>query len=126
MVSLNEATRSMNSKLLLKSHLSFYAEEDMDVIDSYRTKPICGMLCGSPVNSVPAKSLIEIDVSKAYTSAFKEITIKKNKSSMSSMRSDHPKAMRFCHSTFTSSKVLPIRWQLKIARWFTANTLETV
>ena len=58
----------MNSKLFLKSHLSYYTEKDLEIIDSYRTKPICGMLCDNP-----AKSLIEIDVSKAYTAAFNDI-----------------------------------------------------
>jgi hypothetical protein len=65
-----------NSKqqAFLKSHLSHYTKEDIDIVDIYRTKPVCGKLCASLDNTVPANKLIEIDVSKAYTAAFCEIT----------------------------------------------------
>ena len=38
---MNVAMVSMNSKLFLKSHLSYYTDKDLKVIDSYRTKPRC-------------------------------------------------------------------------------------
>ncbi len=58
----------------MKSHLSHYTEQDVDILDVYRTKPVCGKLCASPINTVSVKKLIEIDVSKAYTAAFCDIT----------------------------------------------------
>ena len=65
---MNEAMNAMKTKLFLKNHLSYYTEADLQIMDSYRTKPICGMLGAKQDN------LIEIDVSKAYTSAFNDIT----------------------------------------------------
>jgi hypothetical protein len=67
---MNQAMTAMNSKLFLKSHLSFYTEQDVDILDAYRTKPICGNL----LKSNNSKNLIEIDLSKAYTAAFSEIS----------------------------------------------------
>ena len=66
---MNVAMCTLNSKLFLKSHLSYYTSKDLEVLDSYRTKPICGNLLQQPTQSV-----IEIDVSKAYTAAFCEIS----------------------------------------------------
>ena len=40
----------------------------MEILDAYRTKPICGTL------SKPQGELIEVDASKAYTAAFCDIT----------------------------------------------------
>ena len=65
---------TLSSKLFLKNHLSFYTEKDSEVLDSYRTKPICGMLCGKPADVRNLSDLIEIDISKAYTSSFRGIT----------------------------------------------------
>jgi hypothetical protein len=70
---MNQAMRAMNSKLFLKRHLSYYTDKDLEIIDCYKTKPICLMLYASPVNNNLAKSLIEIDVSMANTSAFNDI-----------------------------------------------------
>ena len=66
---MNVAMCTLNSKLFLKSHLSYYTSKDLEVLDSYRTKPICGNIYQLPTNNV-----IEIDVSKAYTAAFCEIS----------------------------------------------------
>ena len=41
---MNQAMSTLSSKLFPKSHLSFYTEKDSEVLDSYRTKPICGNL----------------------------------------------------------------------------------
>ena len=65
---MNQAMSAMNGKLFLKSHLSYYTDKDLEIMDSYRTKPICGNL------KQQCNDLIEIDVSKAYTSAFNGIT----------------------------------------------------
>ena len=67
---MNQAMSTLSSKLFLKNHLSFYTEKDSEVLDSYRTKPICGNLCMQQKSD----KLIEIDVSKAYTSSFCGIT----------------------------------------------------
>ena len=67
---MSQAMSALCSKLFLKSHLSYYTEKDLDVMDSYRTKPICGNI----FDHRQAGNLIEIDVSKAYTSAFSDIT----------------------------------------------------
>jgi len=66
---MNSAMCALTSKLFLKSHLSYYTQHDVDVLDSYRTKPICGNL-----SKAPSKSVVEIDVSKAYTAAFCKLT----------------------------------------------------
>ena len=65
---MNLAMCTLNSKLFLKSHLSYFTAKDLEVLDAYRTKPICGKL-----TQHPNKNVIEIDVSKAYTSAFCDI-----------------------------------------------------
>ena len=70
----NLAMSTLSSKLFLKSHLSHYTEKDLEVLDSYRTKSVCGMLCGCQDKSALAKSLIEIDVSKAHAAALNEMT----------------------------------------------------
>ena len=36
---MNVAMCTLNSKLFLKSHLSYYTSKDLEVLDSYRTKP---------------------------------------------------------------------------------------
>jgi hypothetical protein len=71
---MSQAMTDLNNKLFLKSHLSHHTDQDIDLLDAYRTKPICGRLCSSPVGADRARSLIEVDVSKAYTAAFCEIT----------------------------------------------------
>ena len=67
---MNQAMATLNSKLFLKSHLSYYTEKDLEVLDLFRTKPICGNLRAHQSD----EKLIEIDVSKAYTAAFCNIT----------------------------------------------------
>jgi hypothetical protein len=67
---MNQAMHTLKSKLFLKSHLSYYTAKDLEVLDAYRTKPICGNLA----DNRRVSNLIEIDVSKAYTAAFCDIT----------------------------------------------------
>ncbi len=66
---MNLSMCTLTSKLFLKSHLSYYTAKDLEVLDSYRTKPICGNLIQHPKNNVS-----DIDVAKAYTSAFCDIS----------------------------------------------------
>ena len=66
---MSRAMTVLNSKLFLQSHLSHYTERDLEVLDSFRTKPICGTLRERGTK----EKLIEIDVSKAYTAAFCDI-----------------------------------------------------
>ena len=74
---MSQAMTILNNRLFLKSHLSHYTEQDIDILDAYRTKPVCGKVVNvdraSP-GTPTVKKLIEIDVSKAYTAAFCEIT----------------------------------------------------
>ncbi len=67
---MNQVMSTLSYKLFLKSHLPFSTEKDFEVLDSYRAKPICDKLRMQQKNG----KLIEIDVSKAYTSAFRGIT----------------------------------------------------
>ena len=39
---MSQAMTALNNKLFLKSHRSHYTEQDVDILDAYRTKPICG------------------------------------------------------------------------------------
>ena len=72
---MNQAMSTLSSKLFLKNHLSFYTEKDSEVLDSYRTKPICGNLCMQQKSD----KLIEIDVSKVT----KRVSIVSNETSLS-------------------------------------------
>ncbi len=38
----SQALTALNNKLFLKSHISHYTEQDVDIFDAYPTKPICG------------------------------------------------------------------------------------
>ena len=67
---MSQAMSALNSKLFLRSHLSHYTEKDLEVLDTYRAKPICGNLNSTAVRR---DTLVEIDLTKAYTSAFREI-----------------------------------------------------
>jgi len=66
--SMSTAMTELSRRLFLKSHLSHYTEQDVEILDAYRTKPICGTL-GS-TESRRSEKLIEIDINKAYTAAF--------------------------------------------------------
>jgi hypothetical protein len=66
--SMNQAMTSFNNKIFLSGHKSYYTDSDLDVLDEYRTKPIAGNLRAPQSNE-----MVEIDISKAYTSALSEI-----------------------------------------------------
>ena len=61
---MNKDVSTLNSKLCIKTHLSYYTDKDLEIMDLHRSKPICGNI------SQARDNLIEIDVSKAHTSAF--------------------------------------------------------
>ena len=74
---MGQAMTLLNNKLFLKSHMSLYTEQDMDILDAYCTKPICGVLpprMPTVQEPVGGRKHIEVDISKAYTAAFSEIT----------------------------------------------------
>ena len=67
---MNQAMTSFNHKIFMNGHKSFYTELDLDVLDEYRTRPIVGN-----IKAVSNKNdMVEIDISKAYTSALSQIT----------------------------------------------------
>ena len=61
MVSMNN---KFNHDLFKKSHKSFYTKLDIDILDEHRTSENVGM-----VNEVMNDDMIELDLSKAFTSA---------------------------------------------------------
>ena len=65
---MNQAMTSLNHKIFLNSHKSYYTDFGLDVLDECRTKPIVGNLC----NTSRIK-LVETDFSKAYTWALRAI-----------------------------------------------------
>ena len=65
---MNTAMVDFNKKLFKSSHKSSYTQEDINILDEYRTISNTGML-----SKKPKDDLVEIDVSKAYTSAFCKI-----------------------------------------------------
>ena len=60
---------AFNHSIFLNAHKSYYSQFDLDILDEYRTRP----LVGNPTKFTNEK-LIEIDISKAYTSALVQIT----------------------------------------------------
>ena len=68
---MNEAMTVFNNRLFRQEHKSFYTQEDVDIMDEYRTFANVGWLRAKP-NSLT--DLVEIDESKAYTAAFSRIT----------------------------------------------------
>ena len=66
MLSINN---KFNNNLFKKSHKSFYTKLDIDILDEYRTAANVGML-NEVVDSI---NMIELDISKAFTSAFLKI-----------------------------------------------------
>jgi hypothetical protein len=66
---MNTAMTVFNHKIFLNGHKSYYTDFDLDILDEYRTRPLVGNLDGQP-----SKSMVEIDVTKAYTSALGSIT----------------------------------------------------
>jgi len=58
-----------NKSLFEKEHKSYYTEQDIDVSDEYRTVVNVGKIL-----EIDDNDMVEIDVSKAFTKAFSNIT----------------------------------------------------
>ena len=65
---MSSAMNKFNNALFKAEHKSHYSKQDVDILDEYRTVVPVGVL-KDVVNN-----LIEIDISKAFTSAFQQIT----------------------------------------------------
>ena len=65
---MSSAMNKFNNALFKSEHKSHYSKQDVDMLDEYRTVVPVGMLKDA------VGDLIEIDISKAFTSAFTEIT----------------------------------------------------
>ena len=64
---MNVAMLEFGNKIFKPFHKSYYTNLDIDILDEYRTLPIVGKLMEVQTG------LVEIDISKAYTSALAEI-----------------------------------------------------
>jgi hypothetical protein len=65
----NVAMNDFSQRLFKLNHRSSYTRQDIDILDEYRTIANVGILKPPPAHT----SLVEIDVSKAYTAAFTQI-----------------------------------------------------
>jgi len=65
---MSSAMNKLNNALFKAEHKSHYSKRDVDILDEYRTVVPVGMLKDA------VGDLVEIDISKAFTSAFTEIT----------------------------------------------------
>ena len=65
---MSSAVNKLNNALFQAEHKSHYSKQDVDILDEYRTVVPVDML-KDVVNH-----LIEIDISKAFTSAFQQMT----------------------------------------------------
>jgi len=67
---MNEALADFNKRIFKNNHKSFYTCQDIDILDNYRTIVPSGVLVACSSRDV---DLSEIDISKAFTSAFSSI-----------------------------------------------------
>lgn len=68
-INMNHVMTDFHNQLFIKSYKSSYSDEDIQILDSYRTIVPCGKF-----RSIKAGTdLIELDVRKAFTSAFCKI-----------------------------------------------------
>ena len=65
---MNEAMNEFNKALFKNNHKSFYTNQDVDILDCYRTIVPSGIFWRSD-----SSECSEIDISKAFTSALKTI-----------------------------------------------------
>ena len=66
---MNEAMVNFSTQIFKATRKSYYTQEDIKILDEYRTVANLGMLTDRPY-----EKLTEIDISKAYTGAFCKIT----------------------------------------------------
>ena len=66
---MSSAMNKLNNALFKAEHKSYYSKQDVDILDEYRTVVPAGLL-----NDVGDFCIVEIDISKAFTAAFQQIT----------------------------------------------------
>jgi hypothetical protein len=66
---MNQAMTKYNKQLFKKEHKSYYTEQDIDILDEYRTVVNVGKIL--PIDE--DEDMVEIDVTKAFTKAFTNI-----------------------------------------------------
>jgi hypothetical protein len=74
---MNRAMHDFHSAIFVNKTKSYYNQQDIQILDEYRTVANIGMLNQLEVNqktNEPIHKMIEIDRSRAYTTAFGEIT----------------------------------------------------
>ena len=82
---MNRAMHNFHSAIFVNKCKSYYNQQDIQILDEYRTVANIGMLNQIETkNKQPVHKMIEIDRSRAYTTAFGEITKVLLMSSMSS------------------------------------------
>jgi hypothetical protein len=78
----NEASTDLGNKLFRKDHKGYYNQDDINILDEYRTIPNVGVI--TDINAfngrlkrkdpkISERDLVEIDISKAHTAAFSKI-----------------------------------------------------
>lgn len=74
---MSKVTFDFNKAIFTENHKSFYSETDINVLDECRTVIPHGQLIGEKDNDVSYSSfppeVVEIDICKAFTSAFSKI-----------------------------------------------------
>jgi hypothetical protein len=66
---MNECMLDMEMSIFKNEHKSYYSQQDIDILDEYRSVPNVGEITGQKKKC----KYVEIDISKAYTAAFKKI-----------------------------------------------------
>ena len=68
---MEEAQVEMSKTLFRKEHRSYYSQEDINILDEYRTVANVGIM--KDITRIKPSDLAEVDQSKAYTHAFMNI-----------------------------------------------------
>ena len=68
---MNELMFNFQMSIFKNEHKSHYSKQDVDILDEFRTVANVGSM--RPVKEKEKNSLVELDVSKAYTAAFVKI-----------------------------------------------------
>ena len=68
----SDAMQDFKMKMLKQDHMSYYSEQDVEIMDEYHSEAPVGWIKDRRYNR---QKLIEIDKSKAYTDAFSKIKL---------------------------------------------------
>ena len=71
---MNEAMTNFNTTIFRNEHKSFYTHQDVIIIDEYRTIVPNGRIQQEQKNINKNTNFVEIDISKAFSQAFTEIS----------------------------------------------------